>query len=124
MLWGIHSSPVRHTNSRMYRRASPRYSSQLLVLVGITLTAAKTIIFRDRPWTPGDIMQAEDRIRRIGQTKNTRSIWMTAFELDSQVDAMLADKNQSSPSQRIYREIWLRGQNQHSKAIGIDYFQK
>ena len=91
-------------------------------MIIIVQQAAKTIIFLDRPWTPGDIMQAEDRIRRIGQTKNTRSIWMTAFELDSQVDAMLS--HQSSPSQRIHREIWLRGQNQHSKAIGIDYFQK
>lgn len=41
-------------------------------------------------------MQAEDRIRRIGQTKKTRSIWMSAFELDVQVDSMLADKNHAT----------------------------
>ena len=44
--------------------------------VGITLTAARTIILMDRPWTPGDALQAEDRVRRIGQTKEVRSIWM------------------------------------------------
>lgn len=44
--------------------------------VGITLTAARTIILMDRPWTPGDTLQAEDRVRRIGQTREVRSIWM------------------------------------------------
>merc|ERR1712194_924186 len=48
--------------------------------VGLTLTAASTIILLDRPWTPGDTLQAEDRVRRIGQTKAVTSIWMTAFE--------------------------------------------
>jgi hypothetical protein len=60
------------------------------------LTQASTIIFLDRPWTPGELLQAEDRIRRIGQEKETRSIWMTAFEFDSQLDAMLEEKNQAS----------------------------
>ena len=53
--------------------------------VGLTLTAACTIILVDRPWTPGDAMQAEDRVRRIGQTKKVTSIWMTAFEVDEQI---------------------------------------
>lgn len=64
--------------------------------VGITLTQARTIIFLDRPWTPGELLQAEDRIRRIGQDKETRSIWVSAFEFDSQLDAMLQEKNKAS----------------------------
>lgn len=44
--------------------------------VGITLTAARTIILMDRPWTPGDTLQAEDRVRRIGQTREVRSVWI------------------------------------------------
>jgi SNF2 family DNA or RNA helicase len=61
--------------------------------VGITLTAAHTIILLDRPWTPGDTRQAEDRVRRIGQTKPVKSIWMIAFDLDKQIDQLLEQKS-------------------------------
>lgn len=61
--------------------------------VGITLTAASTIVLMDRPWTPGDALQAEDRVRRIGQTKTVRSIWMRAFEVDEQIDNLIEQKS-------------------------------
>ena len=65
--------------------------------VGITLTAARTIILLDRPWTPGDVHQAEDRVRRIGQTYPVKCIWMqTSFRLDEQIDDMIEHKNQTS----------------------------
>ena len=64
--------------------------------VGLTLTAACTVILLDRPWTPGDALQAEDRVRRIGQTKSVTSIWVSAFDLDKQIDAMLEQKNNTS----------------------------
>ena len=64
--------------------------------VGLTLTAACTVILVDRPWTPGDVSQAEDRVRRIGQKRPVRSIWVRAFPIDEQIDQLLDHKDVTS----------------------------
>ena len=60
--------------------------------VGLDLFAADTVILVDRPWTPGDAVQAEDRLHRIGQTKNVTAIWIQYGEIDELVDTVLVDK--------------------------------
>jgi len=41
----------------------------------------------------GNALQAEDRIRRIGQTKEVTSIWMRAFDIDTQIDEMIEKRS-------------------------------
>ena len=60
--------------------------------VGITLTRAQTVILVDRAWTPGDCLQAEDRLHRIGQRNAVTSYWLQAFKIDKIVDAILLEK--------------------------------
>ena len=41
-------------------------------------------------------MKAEDRVRRIGQTRPVKSIWMRAFQVDEQIDKLIEQKDQTS----------------------------
>lgn len=63
---------------------------------GLTLTRSHTVYLLDRPWTPGDVMQAEDRVRRIGQTADEiRSFWIVGFDIDKKLDSLLQTKDKS-----------------------------
>ena len=64
---------------------------------GITLTRSHRVVLLDRPWTPGDVRQAEDRVRRIGQTApEVTSTWVSGFSYDNQLDLLLQGKEKRS----------------------------
>ena len=60
--------------------------------VGITLTAANNVILLDRPWTPGDAEQAEDRCHRIGQSSAVSAFWIQLGLVDKMVDELIDSK--------------------------------
>jgi SNF2 family DNA or RNA helicase len=62
--------------------------------VGITLTAAHDVILIDRPWTPGDAAQAEDRCHRVGQQISVTCHWLQAMPVDCQMDELLTKKQE------------------------------
>src|SRR5690606_16135176 len=55
--------------------------------VGLTLTAASTMIFAELDWVPGRVTQAEDRIHRIGQLD---SVLIQHLVVDGSLDAKMA----------------------------------
>ena len=48
-------------------------------VVGITLTASCHAVGLDLPWTPGDLLQGEDRLHRIGQKRNVLITYLIAM---------------------------------------------
>ncbi len=62
--------------------------------VGHTFTAAQTVVLVDRPWTPGDAEQCEDRLHRIGQQGSVTAIWLQFGAIDEKIDALLQRKQE------------------------------
>lgn len=63
--------------------------------VGLTLTAADTLVFLNRPWSYVQSAQSEDRIHRRGQTKQAHIIDIVARDtVEERVRTALRDKAQ------------------------------
>jgi SNF2 family DNA or RNA helicase len=60
--------------------------------LGFTLHRARHVVLIERPWTPGDAEQAEDRCHRIGMGAALSSHWMQLGGADRLVDDLIASK--------------------------------
>lgn len=61
--------------------------------VGLTLTAARQVVFNDLDWVPANHWQAEDRAYRIGQTGSVQVTYFVATDtVDEFVSAALSAK--------------------------------
>lgn len=78
--------------------------------VGLTLTASSHVLLMDRPWTPGDAEQAEDRCYRDSQQNAVFAIWLQLGEVDKAIDNLLLQK-----SRRI--DLVLQGKRQTLRGI-------
>ena len=67
--------------------------------MGITLTAASTVVFGELYWTPGVMLQAEDRVHRQGQKNSVNVYYLCANKtLDTLMFDMLKFKSQVTSS--------------------------
>jgi SNF2 family DNA or RNA helicase len=60
--------------------------------LGFTLHRARHVLLLERPWTPGDAEQAEDRCHRIGMGSSLTSHWLQLGVADQLVDSLIASK--------------------------------
>jgi SWI/SNF-related matrix-associated actin-dependent regulator 1 of chromatin subfamily A len=69
--------------------------------VALTLTAAHHLVALDLPWTEGDLLQGQDRVHRIGQTKKVIIYYLMLMDtFEEKVFQILKDKT------KVFSEIF------------------
>lgn len=84
--------------------------------VGITLTAAANVVFIDYPWNPADVVQAQDRAHRPGQTAESINIYQlyTPGTIDAFMQGLLAEK------QELFEKLIEKGVSPESTGSVMD----
>jgi SNF2 family DNA or RNA helicase len=78
--------------------------------LGFSLQRARHVVLLERPWTPGDTEQAEDRCHRIGMEGSLTSHWLQLGVADQLVDALIASKAERIALLLQRRPLQLRRQ--------------
>ena len=60
--------------------------------IGLGLERASQVVLLERPWTPGDAEQAEDRCHRLGSKSTVTSHWLQLGSADALIDALILSK--------------------------------
>ncbi|RZC94339.1 hypothetical protein C5167_003935 [Papaver somniferum] len=112
--------------------------------VGLTLTAASTVFFAELSWTPGDIIQAEDRAHRIGQVSSVNVYFLLANDtvddiiwdvvqsklenlgqmLDGQENTLQVSESQGSSSPMKQKRFDLQPRSSPGKQKTLDSYMK
>ncbi|KEF42376.1 MAG: helicase [Cyanobium sp. CACIAM 14] len=80
--------------------------------LGFTLHRARHVVLIERPWTPGDAEQAEDRCHRIGMGATLTSHWLQLGVADRLVDELIASK-----AERISRLLDSRDDRRRQREL-------
>ena len=80
--------------------------------LGFTMHRAGHVLLIERPWTPGDAEQAEDRCHRIGMRGPLTCHWLQLGVADQLVDDLIASK-----AERISLVLQSRQQRRQQQAL-------
>ena len=78
--------------------------------LGFNLQRARHVVLLERPWTPGDAEQAEDRCHRIGMGAALACHWLQLGVADQLVDGLIASKAERIDLLLHRRSTALEGQ--------------
>ncbi len=82
---------------------------------GVTLHKARYVVMHDLDWVPSNILQAEARVYRIGQTRPTISTWVLATD---SIDQLLA-QCLIHKGQEIRQTVGIGAAEQAAEQLGL-----
>ncbi|XP_059199416.1 SWI/SNF-related matrix-associated actin-dependent regulator of chromatin subfamily A-like protein 1 [Centropristis striata] len=87
--------------------------------MGLTLHAADLVVFAELFWNPGVLLQAEDRVHRIGQTSNVNIHYLVAKgTADDHLWPMIQEK------MNVLEQVGLSESNLSDKAVNASFHSK
>ncbi|XP_042351287.1 LOW QUALITY PROTEIN: SWI/SNF-related matrix-associated actin-dependent regulator of chromatin subfamily A-like protein 1 [Plectropomus leopardus] len=87
--------------------------------MGLTLHSADLVIFAELFWNPGILIQAEDRVHRIGQTNNVNIHYLVAKgTADDHLWPMIQEK------MNVLEQVGLSESNLSDKAVNASFHAK